>query len=121
MTVHGFRELNVAQRLKSQTNMERGRTVQAGPSPLAVPVRWDGWILQTPSGGIPARTGSTLGKADCVPYYVNDSDVETKLTDSNGNDMSIEVFNLADSAVAGSVRIMAINIAGKPVCVWEEC
>jgi hypothetical protein len=72
-------------------------------------------IILTPSGGIPARSGTTVGKANCTVYTISDSDVLT----STG--ASVSVVNLAAAPVAGSVYGQAKRAGGRWVIDYEEC
>jgi hypothetical protein len=72
-------------------------------------------IIQTPSGGIPARVGTTVGKADCTVFTISDSDVLT----STGT--TVSVVNIAEAAVAGSVYAQAKRAGGRWVIDYEEC
>jgi len=72
-------------------------------------------IIMTPSGGIPARSGTTVGKADCTVYSISSSDVLTTTS------RTVSVVNLAATAVAGSVYGQAKRAAGRWVIDYEEC
>jgi hypothetical protein len=72
-------------------------------------------VILTPSGGIPARVGTTVGKANCTIYAINSSDVLA----STG--VSVSVVNLAATAVAGSVYGQAKRAGGRWVIDYEEC
>lgn len=72
-------------------------------------------VIQTPSGGIPARVGTTVGKAACTIYRITSADV----LESTG--VEVSVVNLAASAVAGSVYAQAKRAAGRWVIDYEEC
>jgi hypothetical protein len=84
-------------------------------SPETSPTSHHAIIIQTPSGGIPARVGTTAGKANCTIYSINASDVLT----STG--VSVSVVNLASAAVAGSVYGQAKRAGGRWVIDYEEC
>jgi len=60
-------------------------------------------IVKTPSGGIPARSGTTLGSASCTIQVVD------KSNDSISDGSSIDVLNLSTTAVAGTTYINAIR------------
>jgi len=60
-------------------------------------------IVKTPSGGIPARAGTTLGSASCTIQVVD------KSNDSISAGSSIDVLNLSTTAVAGTTYINAIR------------
>lgn len=91
----------------------------SGTGEIECVVRFGFWsgaiVIMTPSGGIPARSGTTVGKADCSVYIIDASD---ELTDTG---VDIEVVNLAASAVAGSVYAQAKRAGGRLVCDYEEC
>jgi hypothetical protein len=72
-------------------------------------------IIQTPSGGIPARVGTAVGKANCTVFTISDSDVLT----STGT--TVSVVNIASAAVAGSVYGQAKRAGGRWVIDYEEC
>ena len=79
------------------------------------PLRMDGRaVFLTPSGGIPARSGSTLGSASCQ-----------RMTVAGGTraptDQYYTVYNDFLSAVSGSVDIVALKINGIWVVVAEDC
>jgi hypothetical protein len=72
-------------------------------------------IFQTPSGGIPGRSGTTMGEAECKRCFFagNVIDVAT-----GENDF---VLNLSPTAVAGSKYIQCVWIDGRWVVNWEDC
>lgn len=72
-------------------------------------------IVQTPEGGIPARSGATVGKATCTIFRVTSADA----LESTG--VSVSVINLATEAVAGSVYGQAKRASGRWVLDYEEC
>jgi hypothetical protein len=72
-------------------------------------------VIMTPSGGIPARSGTTVGKANCTIYSISSGDVLT----STGR--TVSVVNLSTTAVAGSVYGQAKRAAGRWVIDYEEC
>ena len=72
-------------------------------------------IVQTPGGGIPARSGATVGKATCTIFRVTSADA----LESTG--VSVPVINLATEAVAGSVYGQAKRASGRWVLDYEEC
>ena len=82
----------------------------------------EGFLLMTPTGGIPARSGSVAGKANCTPYYINTSnDAITELTDNEDASQTFEVYNVFGSPVAGSVYITAKRVYGVLVVDAEDC
>lgn len=72
------------------------------------------YIAQTPSGGIAARSGSTVSSANCTIYAING----TSLTSAS---ITLPVFNLSTSAVAENAYIICLFAGGALVCNWEDC
>lgn len=71
-------------------------------------------VFETPGGGIPAISGTTLGSATCtLQSLVGGTIAATSTTDT--------VYNMASEAVAGSVNIQAALIDGIWVANWEDC
>jgi len=61
------------------------------------------YLVKTPSGGIPARSGTTLGSASCTIQVID------KSTDGISDGESIDVLNLSDSAIGGTTYIKAVR------------
>ncbi len=59
-------------------------------------------IAKSPSGGIPARVGNTVGTALCPLWYLNDSDVLTAYVDESAVQVTVPVKNLYATPVAGN-------------------
>lgn len=80
-------------------------------------------LLQTPGGGIPARSGTTAGSADCTPYYIDtaNSDTITEMTDEDGASQTLKIYNVAGLPVAGNVYIQAKRINGVLIVDMEDC
>ena len=74
-------------------------------------------IIDIPSGGIAARSGTTPGSASCTPFYINDAGTLEQVPDS----VDITVYNLATDAVTGSRYGQAKNVLGKWVIDVEYC
>jgi len=72
------------------------------------------YIAKTPGGGIAARSGSTVSKADCTVYIIDG----TTLTVSS---IEVPIFNLSTTAIAGNTYIVAVRAGGVLVAVWEDC
>jgi hypothetical protein len=124
--VYGFDDIKVAKRLKEIAGTGRGtaeRPVEHPPgedNPFVPASRV--FVCKTPVGGIPARSGTTVGSATCDVYYINDSNVLTQYSEGGVN-MTIVVKNLSTTAVAGSVYIIPAQerVTGRYVAVWEDC
>jgi hypothetical protein len=82
-------------------NGEKGLCVLQGGSYIVVTARPpESLIVLTPPGGIPARSGSSLGSAACVAYsYSTGALGSTSLT--------VNVRNLSTTAIAGDIYIQA--------------
>jgi hypothetical protein len=70
------------------------------------------------TNGVPARNGSTLGKADVAMYSLAPSGANVTIGNANQN---ITVYNLAATAVATGSYIIIEYINGYWIVVWEEC
>ena len=80
------------------------------------------YLLMTPSGGIPARSGTTAGSANCTPYYIESSTGSIiEWLDSSAASQTFEVFNVAASAVAGDKYIQAKVVGSVLVVDMEDC
>ena len=78
------------------------------------------YVLVTPEDGIPARSGVTLGKAECtlcrlVPVDGTD-DVEIA-----GTGVTRLVYNIASGDVGGGIYFMPVVVNGVLVAFWEDC
>lgn len=78
------------------------------------------YVVMTPTAGIPARSGTTLGKAVCtlhrlVPILAT-GDVQVSDTG-----LPITVYNLAGGAVNGSRYGIPVVVSGVLTAVWEDC
>lgn len=78
-------------------------------------------IFETPAGGIGAISGSTAGKADCTPYYLDNNGVLQELTDDDDASQTIEVYHIGSSAVSETTKIMATFVYDKLIANWEDC
>jgi hypothetical protein len=76
----------------------------------------NGQVWLTPSGGIPARTGSypnyTFGKATCVAadIYLDGEDLKCILHDPPNDTV---IYNTSDTAIAGSKPIQVKYLLGQ--------
>lgn len=73
-----------------------------------------GVLAQTPSGGIAARSGTTVTSASCTVYYIDAGTIT-----SYGE--SIDVYNIAGSAIAGSTYITAKLVGTVWIADAEDC
>lgn len=88
---------------------------------LSGPPATPGYIFQTPSGGIAARSGTTCGSAACTPYYIDPSGAITELTDNGGSSQTQTVYNIFATAIGGSAYITAKQVFGVLVADAEDC
>lgn len=73
-----------------------------------------GLVLITPSGGIGARSGSTISSATCTIVNRSGSTISTGTA-------TYTVWNMSTTAVAGSAYIVAEWTNIGLVAVWEDC
>lgn len=81
------------------------------------------YLCETPAGGIAARSGTTLSSAVCTVKRINSTNQLVTATDGAGNAITVTVFNLSGSAVAGSALIAAQQeiASGKLIVNVEDC
>lgn len=121
MMVYGFNERRIAEQLK---RIAEGQT---NPSPANSPSV--AFMYLTPTGGIPARSGTTLGKADCTPYWLyvdnnGDAILEVMQFDdgTTTSDMpDVTIYNPSETAVAEDTYIFAFECFDILVAIWEDC
>ena len=92
---------NAARRIsQSVTTVERmaGSRSQLSNRPV---VNFGSYLVKTPSGGIPARSGTTLGSASCTIQVID------KSNDQISDGESVDVLNVSESAIGGDVLIKA--------------
>jgi hypothetical protein len=88
----------------------------------------DDVVVMTPSGGIAARSGTTCYSEDCNRYTITDTDrtdgecTLTALVDGSSNPLTVEVFNLSNSAVEGDKYVVTARLkSGHRYVVVESC
>lgn len=80
------------------------------------------YLLKTPLGGIPARSGTTAGKADCTLYYIDPvTSTIAKLLDSNSQEQTVEVFNVSRLGIAALTYIQAKRCNDVFIADMEDC
>lgn len=92
-----------------------------GQSPGAARKSNSLWLFLTPGGGIPARSGTALGTANCTPQYVDENKQLQELLGKDGTSQTFEVLNLAGGAVAGGVYIQCGYAYGHYIVHMEDC
>lgn len=103
----GFRDKEVAEQLKQSVGGGDSSYREGGGSSPS-------YILQTPGGGIAARSGTTVSSANCTVYNA----LGGTLTSAG---FTLPVYNLSTTAVAASAYIVAVPAGGVLVAVWEDC
>ncbi len=79
-------------------------------------------MYRTPTSGIPAASGNTLGKASCTPLGIDPgSDDLIELTDNEGNTTTHEVFNPFSGDVGGDKIIIVNWMYGRRIVHAEDC
>ena len=75
-------------------------------------------LIAIATTGVPARNGTTLGKAAVAVKHLDISGANRLITDSG---FTVEAFNLAATAVATGAYVMLLRLGDVHVVVWEEC
>jgi hypothetical protein len=78
-------------------------------------------IFLAPAGGIPGRSGTTLGTANCTPYTVSETGVLTELLSPSGSSQTTAIHNMSPTAVSGSIYIQVKPCFGMLLVDWEDC
>ena len=88
------------------------------------PLAGRAWF-ETPSGGIPAASGGTDGKATCdlLVTSIDGSGDATRSgsLDETSTQITHTVYNAGAAAVAGSIETQCLLIDGVWVANWEDC
>jgi hypothetical protein len=88
------------QRIARVTSEAEKRLMSSGVRTRNRPqTNYASYIVKTPSGGIPARSGTTLGSATCTVQNVSTTTISDGISET--------VLNLSDTAIAGSTYVMA--------------
>lgn len=81
-----------------------------------------GLVFKTPSGGIPAMSGLTPGKASCKAYFIDKSVPEVKnVLDNAGGEVSLDVYHLGDTAIPADEWIQAKRVYGAWIIDVQYC
>lgn len=110
MKVYGFNDLKVIDESIRLARLSLRGDNTTGNTGLEIK------LLQTPTGGIPARTGTTAGSADCADYTIG-PDGSMNTTDAT----DVEVFNPFTAEIGGDTYIIATRINGVWVITAEDC
>jgi len=71
-------------------------------------------VFITPSGGITARSGSTLGTGTCAHVKISAGVIATSTE-------FYTVLNLGTDAIAAGIYIQAVRVEGIWLANWEQC
>ncbi len=95
------------------------------PKGMVIPCYWqngywvtdwkDSYFVQTPTGGLPAKSGSTMGSAMCVLHSTNSSGV------ISSRSIDVRIWNPYSTAVAGNTIILTRPFGGHQVYDNEDC
>jgi hypothetical protein len=93
---------NAARRISTAvTDVERMRNSSTLSGTNLLRTNYGSYLVKTPSGGIPARNGITLGTASCTIQLID------KDNDQISDGESVDVLNVSESAIGGDVLIKA--------------
>lgn len=110
--VYGFNKQDAAELLQSLGGV--GRSPNGLPSQLA-----NGFIVQTPSGGIAKRVSNTVTFVSCAVFYLAGTGSTRTLTSAGFN---VPVGNMSSTAdVGGSKYILPTMHGGALLANWEDC
>jgi hypothetical protein len=93
---------NAARRIgQAVTDVERMRSGTSGSGTNLLRTNYGSYLVLTPSGGIPARSGTTLGSASCTIQVID------KDNDQISDGETVDVLNLSEVAIGGDAYIKA--------------
>jgi hypothetical protein len=75
-------------------------------------------LIAVATSGVPARSGTTLGKATVAVKHLTVSGANRVITDSGFN---VDAYNLAAIAVSSGAYVMLLRLGDVHLVVWEEC
>jgi hypothetical protein len=75
-------------------------------------------LIAVATSGVPARSGTTLGKATVAIKHLIISGGDRNIADSG---ISVDAYSLAGTAVATGAYIMLLRLGDVHLVVWEEC
>lgn len=78
----------------------------------------DGLILAVATTGVPARSGSTLGKASVSIKNLSISGSDRLIASTS---QGVDAFNVASTAVASGAYVLLQRLGTVFVVIWEEC
>jgi hypothetical protein len=110
MRAWGFKNQTDAQRLRESLANHSGKVAD---SPDFLSSR--GLVCLSPSGGIPARSGSDCGKASCQVFTINDDDELVAFATNSSSALMLDVWNIETVAVPAGQYFTVIDIFGRPV------
>ena len=120
MTVYGFKQKKVAERLsdfaKRNLKPDTGR-------PVLLPAKGRQFLCETPTDGIPSASGDySYDSAECTVYVVDETTSKIiPLTDSNGSNVMLKVYNPWSGSIAGSTLITAKMVGTFAIVDAEDC
>lgn len=116
MTAYGFQSKARVERLnRFAKTLETARFKRAQPGRRNAGFDTPCLVFKTPAGGIPARSGTSAGKAQCDPISIA---LDGQMRTATGKTW---VYNPFGSAIAGSTYIVATLINEVMVIVAEDC
>jgi hypothetical protein len=78
----------------------------------------DSLLLAVATTGVPARSGTTLGKATVAVRHLTVSGSNRVIADSS---WTVDAYNVAATAVNSGSYVMLLRLSDVFVVVWEEC
>lgn len=75
-------------------------------------------VMAVATSGVPARSGTTLGKASVAIKYLGISGSNRVVTDLG---QTVDAYNLASVAVAANTYVLLLRLGDVHLVIWEEC
>jgi hypothetical protein len=94
---------------------------ETGEADCVVNIRGESLPVFKATSGIPARSGTTCGSANCVPYYIDDDGELVEMLDDEDESQAVEIFSIFSEEVQTDAYITAKDVFGVLAVDSEDC
>lgn len=94
---------------------------ETGEADCVVNIRGESLPIFKATSGIPARSGTTCGSANCVPYYIDDDGELVEMLDDEDESQAVEIFSIFSEEVQTDAYITAKDVFGVLAVASEDC
>jgi hypothetical protein len=94
---------------------------ETGEADCVVNIRGESLPIFKATSGIPARSGTTCGSANCVPYYIDDDGELVEMLNDADASQTVQIFSIFSEAVATNAYVTAKDVFGVLAVDSEDC